>query len=79
MAKKRNTSLTTSGQQLEMTGTNKSIIKPQKVATRRSETPEDQLEKRSISPRWESFDPNLATFVYSLLYCSPTTLLSAIS
>ena len=43
MAIIKDTSLNTSGQQWYMTGMNKSIIKPQKVAPIDLETPEDQL------------------------------------
>ena len=51
MAEKRYTSLTTSWWQLEITGMCKSIIEPQKVVPINIETPEDQLEIRSMSSR----------------------------
>ena len=77
MAEKRDNSLITSGQQLEMTGMSKSIIEPQNVAPINLDTPEDQLEK-SISPRQEDCNPHPATGVYSSPYCSTATLLSGI-
>ena len=75
---KRDTSSITSGQQLEMLGMSKSIIEPQKVAVINLETPEDKLERRSIYPRQEDFNPLPATGVYSSLSCSATTSLSGI-
>ena len=78
MAEKRDTSSTTSGKQSEMTGTSISIIQPQKVKPIDLETPEDQLEKRSISFRQKGFNPLLATGVYSSIYCSMATPLSGI-
>ena len=69
MSEKTDTSLTISGQQLEITGMSKSIIQPQKVACCDLEIPEDYLEKRSMSLRQEGFNPHLAMGVYSLKYC----------
>ena len=57
MAEKRDTSLTISGQQLEMTAMSKSIIEPQKVAPVDIEMPEDYLEKMNMSSRQEGFNP----------------------
>ena len=38
-------------QQLEIPGVGKSFVEPQKVAPTNLETPEEQVEKRTISPR----------------------------
>ena len=54
MDEKRDANLITSGWHLEMTGPSKFIIEPKKVGTFTLETPEDQVEKRSFSPRQES-------------------------
>ena len=62
-----------------MTGLSKSIIEPQKIAPINLETPEDQVEMRSISIRQKGFNPHLATCAYSLLYCCTATVLSGIS
>ena len=76
MAEKRETNLITCEQQLEMTGLSKSIIRPQMLTPINLETPEDQLEIRSLSPREEGFNPHLATGAYSLLYFSTAAALS---
>ena len=78
MAEKRNTSSTISGQQLEMTGMSKSIIEPHKVAPLDLEMLEDYLEKRSMSPRQEGFNPYLAIGEYTQQYYSMASPLSGI-
>ena len=44
-----------------MAGVSKCIVEPQRVVPTNLETPEEQVEKRSISPRQEGFNPHLAT------------------
>ena len=78
MAKKRDTNSVTSGQQLKMTGLSKSNNKLHKVSPTNLETPKEQMEKRSISPRQKGFNPHLATGVYSSLLCSAAMVLSGI-
>ena len=78
MAEKRDTNSIPTRQLLEMTGLVKSIIQPQNVAPTNLETPEDQKEMRSISPRQEGFNPHLATNTYSSLYFSTSMVLSDI-
>ena len=53
-----------------MTGTNKSITEPQKVAPVDVGMPKDYLEKRSVSPRQGRLKPHMATGACSFQYYS---------
>ena len=70
--------LNPTGWPLEIAGMSKSIVEHQKVVPIGLKTPEDVLQKKSISPMQHDFNPNMAAGVYSLLYCSTATLLSGI-
>ena len=76
MTMKGDTNLITYRQQLGMTGVTKSIVVAQKVAPINSETPEKEVEERSISPRQKGFNPHLATCAYDSLYCHTVAVLS---
>ena len=52
MTQKRDTNSTSSRQQAEMLGASGSVIAPQEEASTNLNTPEEQLERRSISPEW---------------------------
>ena len=49
-----------------------------KIAPMNLETPEDQIEKRSISPRQGGFNPHPVTGAHSTLYCSTAMVISGI-